>query len=303
MHGVGGEVLLRAFAAAGLPAPEVVPAQRAPDPDFPTVSFPNPEEPGAMDLLLDVARASDADIAIANDPDADRLGVAIPTADGGWRPLRGDEVGWLLADHILSHTAGDDRLVATTVVSSTLLRDMAAAAGVHYAETFTGFKWIADAVLNRPELRFVFGYEQALGYLVTRPPLDKDGITAAVVLAEVAALAKAEGVSIEDRLASIEASFGRHVTAERSVPMNPAVMPRLMDALRAAPPAELGGLPVQSIEDFPDANLLRYHLEGGARIQARPSGTEPKVKVYGEAVGADPGPQIDALADLLTKLE
>lgn len=305
MHGVGGEVLLAAFAAAGLPAPAVVQQQRVPDPDFPTVAFPNPEEPGAMDLLLEAARASDADIAIANDPDADRLGVAIPApgAEGGWRPLRGDEIGWLLADHILAHTTGDDRLVVTTVVSSTLLRDMAAAAGVNYAETYTGFKWIADAVLNRPGQRFVFGYEQALGYLVTRPPLDKDGITAAVMLAEVAALAKAEGVSIEDRLSSIEARFGRHVTAERSVPMNPAVMPRLMDALRAAPPSELGGFAVVSIEDFPDANLLRYHLEGGARIQARPSGTEPKVKVYGEAVGADPGPQIDALAARLTSLE
>ena len=178
-----------------------------------------------MDLLLELARRSGADIAIANDPDADRLGAAIPSAaasgEGGWRKLSGDEIGWLLGDHILRHTTGDDRLVVTTVVSSTLLGQMAAAYGVHYAETFTGFKWIAHAVLERPEQRFVFGYEQALGYLVTRPPLDKDGITAAVLMAEVAALAKADGVTIEDRLADIEARFGRHVTAERSVPMSP----------------------------------------------------------------------------------
>jgi len=258
-----------------------------------------------MDRLLELARRTDADLALAHDPDADRLGAAIPSpgSRGGWRALRGDEIGWLLADHVLRHTTGDDRLVVTTVVSSTLLRDMATAAGIHYAETFTGFKWIADAVLHRPGQRFVFGYEQALGYLVTRPPLDKDGITAAVLMAEVAAVAKAEGVTLEDRLADLDVRFGRHVTAERSVPMNPLVMPRLMDALRADPPTSLAGLDVESTEDFPAANLLRYHLAGGARIQVRPSGTEPKVKVYGEAIGADPTPQIDALAALLATLE
>jgi phosphomannomutase len=299
LHGVGGEVVLKAFTAAGFSPPSIVTEQFDPDPSFPTVSFPNPEEPGAMDLLLALAETSGADIAIANDPDADRLGCAIPTAGETWRPLRGDEIGWLLADHILGHTSGDDRLVITTVVSSTLLGRMAEAAGVHYAETYTGFKWIAQAVLQRPEQRFVFGYEQALGYLVTRPPLDKDGITAAVLMAEVAAVAKADGVTLEDRLADIEARFGRHVTAERSVPMSPAAMPGLMDALRAEPPAELGGAAVTGVEDFPDANLLRYHLDGGARVQVRPSGTEPKVKLYGEAVDADPGPALDALTALL----
>ena len=306
MHGVGGAVLLRAFERAGFPAPAVVEAQFEPDPSFPTVSFPNPEEPGAMDLLLELARRSGSDIAIANDPDADRLGAAVPSAaasgEGGWRKLSGDEIGWLLSDHILRHTTGDDRLVVTTVVSSTLLGQMAAAYGVHYAETFTGFKWIAHAVLERPEQRFVFGYEQALGYLVTRPPLDKDGITAAVLMAEVAALAKADGVTIEDRLADIEARFGRHVTAERSVPMSPAAMGGLMDALRQSPPAALAGTPVAGTQDFPDANLLRYHLDGGARVQVRPSGTEPKVKLYGEAIDVDPGPELDALAAYLQAL-
>jgi phosphomannomutase len=270
------------------------------------VSFPNPEEPGAMDLLVELARRSGSDIAIANDPDADRLGAAVPSAsasgEGGWRKLSGDEIGWLLSDHILRHTTGDDRLVVTTVVSSTLLGQMALAYGVHYAETFTGFKWIAHAVLERPDQRFVFGYEQALGYLVTRPPLDKDGITAAVLMAEVAALAKADGVTIEDRLADLEARFGRHVTAERSVPMSPAAMGGLMDALRQAPPAALAGTPVAGTQDFPDANLLRYHLDGGARVQVRPSGTEPKVKLYGEAIDVDPGPELDALAAYLQAL-
>jgi phosphomannomutase len=302
MHGVGGAVLLRAFERAGFAPPAVVDEQFEPDPAFPTVSFPNPEEPGAMDLLLALAERVDADLAIANDPDADRLGAAIPVAGGGWRKLSGDEIGWLLADHTLRHSSGDDRLVVTTVVSSTLLGQMAATYGVHHAETYTGFKWIARAVLDRPDLRFVFGYEQALGYLVTRPPLDKDGITAAVLMTELAALAKSEGVTIEDRLRDLEARFGRHVTAERSVPMSPVAMPGLMDALRAAPPTAMAGTPVSGSEDFPEANLLRYFLDGGARIQVRPSGTEPKVKLYGEAINADPGPALDALAAYLQAL-
>ncbi len=176
LHGVGGAVLERAFAAAGFDPPVVVAEQHQPDGTFPTVSFPNPEEPGAMDLLLDVARGAGAHVALANDPDADRLGVAIPQADGTWRRLTGDEIGWLFADHILANTSGDDRLVITTIVSSSLLARMAEAAGVHSEETFTGFKWIGKIVTERPGLRFVFGYEQALGYLVTDRPLDKDGI-------------------------------------------------------------------------------------------------------------------------------
>jgi phosphomannomutase len=183
MHGVGGAVLLRAFAAAGFPEPHVVAQQFEPDGTFPTVSFPNPEEPGAMDLLLEVARNTQAHVAIANDPDADRLGGAIPQPDGTWRRLGGDEIGWLFADYLLSNTSGDDRFVVTTLVSSALLRKMANAHGVHSAETFTGFKWIARAVLDHPEWDFVMGYEQALGYLVAGQPLDKDGISAAVLFA------------------------------------------------------------------------------------------------------------------------
>ena len=300
MHGVGAATLLAAFERAGWPRPAIVAEQAAPDPDFPTVAFPNPEEPGAMDLLLALAVDVGADVALANDPDADRLGAAIPTPDGGWRRLTGDELGWLLADHILRHTTGADRLVVTTLVSSSLLGRMAEAAGVHHAETFTGFKWIAKTIRDRPDERFVFGYEQALGYLVAAAPRDKDGITAAVLMAEVAALARAEGVTLQDRLDDVTRRFGRHVTAERSLRMEPPVAAARVAALRAAPPATLAGRPVDDVVEFPEANLLRL-VCGRSRIQVRPSGTEPKVKVYGEGVEEDPTPLIDALADLLLK--
>jgi phosphomannomutase len=302
MHGVGGEVLLRAFQAAGLPSPVVVPEQFEPDGTFPTVSFPNPEEPGAMDLLLAVAAAAGAEVALANDPDADRLGVAIPTPDGGWRRLGGDEIGWLFADHILRHGEGADRLVVTTLVSSSLLADMAAAHGVHSAETFTGFKWIGHTVLERPDQRFVFGYEQALGYLVAERPLDKDGISAAVLFAEIAAVAAAEGTTLQARLDDIAERFGRHVIAERSVRMEPVVGAAAVRAMLESPPTELDGRRVVEVMSFPEADLLRLQLDGGARVQIRPSGTEPKVKLYGEGVGVDPAPLLDALADELVRL-
>jgi phosphomannomutase len=300
MHGVGGQVLVEAFARAGLPAPVVVEEQFQPDGSFPTVSFPNPEEPGALDLLLALARRCGADVAIANDPDADRLGAAIPRPDGGWRRLGGDEIGWLLADHILRHTEGDDRLVVTTLVSSSLLSRMAARHGVHFAETYTGFKWIAAAVLERPDQRLVLGYEQALGYLVAPRPLDKDGITAAVLFAEIAALARAEGVTLQQRLDAIAAEYGHYRMAERSVRVDPAAAAALLAGLMADPPASLGGAPVERVTEIPEAGLLRFECAGGLRVQVRPSGTEPKVKLYGEGVGVDPAPALD---DLQTRLQ
>jgi phosphomannomutase len=298
MHGVGGAVVERVFAGAGMPPPVVVAAQHEPDGTFPTVAFPNPEEPGAMDLLLEAATASGTSIALANDPDADRLGVAIPTPDGGWRKLSGDEIGWLLADHILTNTSGDDRLVVTTLVSSSLLGRMAEAHGIHSVETFTGFKWIGRVVLDRPDERFVFGYEQALGYLVTDRPLDKDGITAALLMAEVAAVAAADGVTVQDRLDDLAARFGRYVTAERSVPLPPSKGRAWVTSMIADPPAEVGGRPVTSTTSFPEADLLRLVLDGGVRLQLRPSGTEPKVKLYGEAVDVDRAALDDILAAL-----
>ena len=299
MHGVGGAVLLRAFAAAGLPAPAVVDEQFEPDGTFPTVSFPNPEEPGAMDLLMEVAERSGAHVAVANDPDGDRLGAAIPQPDGTWRRLGGDEIGWLFADYLLSCDTGDDRLVVTTLVSSSLLAKMAAEHGVTCAETFTGFKWIARAVLDRPDLRFVMGYEQALGYLVAARPLDKDGITAAVLFAEIAAVAAADGRTMQDWLDDIAGRYGRHVLADASVRMDPSDAAAKVAALRADPPTAIGGRAVISTEEYPEADLLRFELDGGVRVQVRPSGTEPKVKLYGEAVDEDPAPFVEALAALL----
>ncbi|HNJ97451.1 MAG TPA: phospho-sugar mutase [Ilumatobacteraceae bacterium] len=299
LHGVGGETALAAFARAGLPAPMVVTEQQQPDGTFPTVSFPNPEEPGAMDLLLALAETSGAAIALANDPDADRLGAAIPTPDGGWRKLRGDEIGWLFADHILRHTQGTDRLVVTTLVSSSLLGTMAAAHGATCLETYTGFKWIGHTVLEHPELRFVFGYEQALGYLVTGQPLDKDGITAAVLMAEIAAVAAADGVTLQQRLDAIAERHGRHIMAEQSVRMPPADGAAAVARMRANPPAEVGGRAVTEVQWFDEAGLLRLQLGDAVRLQVRPSGTEPKVKLYGEGIGIDPADLLGELAALL----
>ena len=291
MHGVGGDTALRAFASAGFDQPVVVASQQEPDGSFPTVSFPNPEEPGAMDLVIDLARQSGSAIALANDPDADRLGVAIPVTgetSGEWRLLRGDEIGWLLGDHILRHTNGDDRLVVTTLVSSSLLGKMAHKHGVAFEETFTGFKWIADAAMKRSDKRLVFAYKQALGYLVADQPLDKDGISAALLMTEIATLAVHDGVTVQQRLDQIAAEYGQHVTAELSVKMGPSDGAAVVEELRANPPMMIGRRQVVGVEDFPEANLLRLWLDEvggrGVRLQIRPSGTEPKVKLYGEAV-------------------
>lgn len=301
LHGVGGEVLRRVFAAAGVRPPRVVPEQHEPDGAFPTIAFPNPEEPGAMDRVIELARSTSADIALANDPDADRLGVAIPDR-GSWRRLSGDEIGWLLADHVLRHTDGDDRLVVTTLVSSSLLGEMATRHGVSFAETSTGFKWIADAARRHPDRRLVFAYEQALGYLVGDRPLDKDGIVAALVMAELASELRAAGSSIADRLDEIAAEYGRHLTAEASVRRVDGRA--AVDRLTASPPSELAGEPVVSVEIRPEAGLVRVWLGSvgtGVRVQIRPSGTEPKVKVYGEAVDRDPTPFVEAMALLLSE--
>ena len=300
MHGVGAETIELAFAAAGFDTPIPVVEQHLPDGTFPTVSFPNPEEPGAMDRLLEVAAESGAHLALANDPDADRLGVAIPQPDGSWRRLTGDEIGWLFAEHILSNTEGDDRLVVTTLVSSSMLSRLAAEHGVHSEETFTGFKWIGKIAAERAESgqRFVFGYEQALGYLVASRPLDKDGITAAVLMAEIAACAEADGTTLQARLDALAERFGRYVTAEVSVRMDPSDARAWVESIEQSPPDSVGGRAVESVSTYPEADLVRLVLEGGVRLQVRPSGTEPKVKLYGEAIDMDP----EVLSDLLTAL-
>ena len=290
LHGVARGLALRAFERAGFPAPEVVAAQAEPDPAFPTVAFPNPEEPGALDLALDLARETRADLVVANDPDGDRLAIAVPdpAAPGGWRPLTGDQVGALLGAYLLDRTArGPEpgrRLVATTVVSSTMLAAIAAAVGARYAETLTGFKWIVRAGESTPGSRFVFGYEEALGYAVGDVVRDKDGISAALALLSLATEAHQAGQTLLDRWDALEAAHGVHLTAQVTLPA--AAPGQIMARLRAAPPAALAEWPVTGIGDLsagtaglPPSDVLRYHLPGG-RVVIRPSGTEPKLPAY-----------------------
>jgi phosphomannomutase len=297
MHGVGRDVVVDVLGAAGFPPPVQVAEQVEPDPDFPTVAFPNPEEPGALDLSLAAASKVDADVVLANDPDADRLGVAVP-GPSGWDALTGNEIGALLADHVLRHTSGADRLVVTTVVSSRLLGRMAEAHGVVYAETLTGFKWIARASLDRPDLRLVFGYEEALGYLVGDVVLDKDGVSAALIFAELVAELKAQGRTVRDRLDDLASEYGLHATDQLSLrldgPDGTVRIAAIMERLRADPPAALGGRGVERVDDLLDGTELLptdaviLALADDARVVVRPSGTEPKLKAYLEVVL--PGP-------------
>ena len=284
LHGVGGESVVEVMRRAGFPAPHVTTAQAEPDPDFPTVAFPNPEEPGAMDLAMDLAAQVDADLVVANDPDADRCAVAVPGPQG-WRMLRGDEVGVLLADFLLR--SGVQGVYATTIVSSSLLGRMAAAHHQEHTETLTGFKW-----LGRVD-GLAFAYEEALGYCVA-PNLvrDKDGVSALLRIVELAALLKAEGRTLGDRLDDIAREHGLHATAQLSVRVSD--LSRITDAmarLRTTPPERLGGLDVERVDDLatgsahlPPTEGLRYELADGARVVVRPSGTEPKIKCYLEVV-------------------
>lgn len=294
LHGVGGAVLRAAFAEAGFPAPYPVAEQDEPDPDFPTAPFPNPEEPGVMDPAMAEGERVGADIVIANDPDADRLAVGVPGPGG--RVLTGDEVGGLLAEHVLRLTSGADRVVATTVVSAGLLPKIAAAHGVRCAETLTGFKWLVRA--GGPGERNVFSYEEALGYCIGgdtgRPVLDKDGIGAALVLAGVAAEARRNGRTLLELLDDQARAYGLHRTAQVSLRTDDADrIAGAMARLRAHTPRAFGTLEVEGAEDLslgegglPPTDALRFRLGGGARgrVTLRPSGTEPKLKAYLEVV-------------------
>lgn len=280
MHGVGGTTAAMTLHRAGFTDVHLVTSQFDPDPDFPTVAFPNPEEPGATDALLHLAAAVDADLAIALDPDADRCALAVP-ADGGWRQLTGDETGVLLGDHLLRSGGYDDPLVATTVVSSSMLAKVAAAYGARYAETLTGFKWI---VRGGPGI--VYGYEEALGYCVDPDAVrDKDGISAAVLACDLAATLKAAGSDLPARLDELAAAHGVHATEGVSLRMQPAARDAVVDRLRTDPPA---GWTAQ--RPAPDVLVLR---RAGERLVIRPSGTEPKLKAYLEVVEA-PDANLDA---------
>ena len=298
LHGVGSATLLDVFARAGFPAPTPVPSQQHPDADFPTVSFPNPEEPGAIDAALEVARAVRPDLVLANDPDADRCAVAVADdGSGGWRMLRGDEVGALLGAHILARGVPQDAVFANSIVSSRLLGAMAAKAGIRHEETLTGFKWIARV----PGLRY--GYEEALGYCVDPATVrDKDGVSASLLIAEMAAGLKAQGRTLGDVLDDLAVEHGIHATDSFSVRVaDLALIGQVMGRLREQPPAAIAEIAVARADDLaagsaalPPTEGLRYYLADGSRVIVRPSGTEPKLKVYLEVI--EPVPDRPALA-------
>lgn len=290
MHGVGGHTLAAVLAGAGYTDVHVVPEQEQPDPDFPTVAFPNPEEKGAMDLSLALAKSISADLVVANDPDADRCSAAIPTPDGGWRQLSGDEVGVLLGEYMLDRAlaAGNPApVLANSIVSSRQLSALCAARGVEHLQTLTGFKWIARI----PGL--IFGYEEALGYDVA-PELtkDKDGISATLLLAELAQLLKQRGVSIQDALNSAAVRDGVYLTRQVSIRVKElSERDVLLGRLKSAAPTQLGGSAVVSVDDMndgmdglPPTEGLRLMLADNTRVIVRPSGTEPKLKSYLEVV-------------------
>jgi phosphomannomutase len=285
LHGVGGSTVVTALKQAGFAAPHVATAQAEPDPDFPTVAFPNPEEPGAMDLAMELAGQVDADIVVANDPDADRCAVAVPGGPHGWQMLTGDEVGALLAHHLLEVRRRG--VYATSIVSSSLLGKMASAEKRQYAETLTGFKWI-----GRVE-NLAFGYEEALGYCVDPKHVkDKDGISALMMVCDIAARAKAAGRTLRDLLDDVAREFGLHATGQLSVRMDDLdAIPAVVERLRDHPPTSLGGLAVEQVDDLslgsehvPPTIGLRFVLADNGRVVVRPSGTEPKIKCYLEVV-------------------
>ncbi len=317
LHGVGNDTLAAAFERAGFAAPRAVPTQSEPDPEFPTVSFPNPEEPGAIDAALALAAQVGPDLVVANDPDADRCAVAVPDpvrgpADtpAGWRMLRGDEVGALLGAHLLARGIPAGGVFANSIVSSRLLAAMARAAGVAHEETLTGFKWIARV----PGI--AYGYEEALGYCVAPHVVrDKDGVTAALLVAELAAGLRAQGRSLLGLLDELAVAHGVHATDSFSVRVSDvALMPALMERLRGAPPRTVGGVSIARIDDLargdgglPPTDGLRYLLADESRVIVRPSGTEPKVKCYLEVIEpvagrADLGPARARAQDRLTAI-
>jgi phosphomannomutase len=286
LHGVGDDTVRRVFAAAGFPEPTTVVTQAEPDPDFPTVSFPNPEEAGAIDAALAVAREVRPDVVIANDPDADRCAAAVLDGDG-WRMLRGDELGALLGAHVIERGVDPDAVFACSIVSSRLLAAIAAANGIRHEETLTGFKWISRV----PGL--AFGYEEALGYCVA-PQIarDKDGVSAALLLAELVASLRARGQTVLDVLDTIAVSHGVYATDAFSVRVaDLAQISPVMERLRSTPPRELGRVLVSRVDDLvrgdgglPPTDGVRWFLADDSRVIVRPSGTEPKIKVYLEAV-------------------
>ena len=308
MHGVGAKMAEDLLHDAGFHKVFSVAEQREPDGNFPTVNFPNPEEKGAMDLVVNLAKSVDADIACANDPDADRFAVAVRTDntartdDASYKMLTGDQVGVLFAHYLLSKPHTKNQLVGNSIVSSTLLEKVAQSHGATYFQTLTGFKWLANIgmQLEDEQNEFLFAYEEALGYTIGTQVRDKDGLSAIVVFAQLVEELKSQGRTVWDLLAQISFEHGVHTNAQRSIALDPD-SPSIGSKLRAAQPNAINGVAISVIEDLqsslrfviggnteainlPSSDVLIYHLEDGTRIIVRPSGTEPKVKVYYETV-------------------
>ena len=288
MHGVGTETLQRVFHKAGYPSPILVAAQAAPNPDFPTVAFPNPEEPGAIDLALETAKTFDADLVIANDPDADRCAAAVKDPVTGWRMLRGDELGAILGESIARKSS--DGIFANSIVSSSILKKIAGHYNLDFKETLTGFKWLAKVK------DLTFGYEEALGYAVDAKTVnDKDGISAAITVAQIATDLAADGKTLLDLLDEIWSRHGYHATEQISIRLSDlSKVDVILGGLRANPPQNIAGRVVTSIDDLatptdglPPTDGLRIWLDGGVRIIIRPSGTEAKMKCYIEVIEKD----------------
>jgi phosphomannomutase len=288
MHGVGTETLARVFKTAGFPDLILVAEQADPDPDFPTVAFPNPEEPGAIDLALVTARAHNADLVIANDPDADRCAAAIKDRSGHWRMLRGDELGVIFGEWIARTSPRG--IFGNSIVSSSILRKISAHYGIDFREVLTGFKWLAKIE------DLAFGYEEAIGYAVDSETVnDKDGISAAIFLAQIATDLAAVGKDLNDLLDEVWRRHGFHATEQISIRVEDmSAITELLAGLRSNPPQEIAGRTVESIDDLaaptdglPPTDGLRLWLSGGVRIIIRPSGTEAKLKCYIEVITAD----------------
>jgi phosphomannomutase len=308
MHGVGAEATERALKLAGFANVYTVKEQREPDGDFPTVNFPNPEEDGAMDLAIALAKEVQADLVFANDPDADRLAVALPNDEGGYTMLTGNEIGVVLGSDLINAVPESSRsnsCVGTTIVSSRLLSKIAEAHGVEYFETLTGFKWIADKAITATTegKTFLMGYEEALGYTVHNVVRDKDGVSAIIAFALQTARLREQGETILGLLKAIYKKYGLFVTEQKSLGIDPlATGPTIGEKVRANMPTTIAGLKIISITDIqngtktdvasgkaekidlPKSDVLSFILEDDSRVIVRPSGTEPKVKCYYEAI-------------------
>lgn len=321
LHGVGGKYVVSALAHAGYVDVHLAESQFDPDGTFPTVRFPNPEEPGALDVVYELASRVDADLVIANDPDTDRLAIGLPDGDG-WRTLTGNQIGVLLGDHLLAATPAVNPVVVSSVVSSPMLGAIAAARGARFAQSLTGFKWIWNAALDLEAEggTFVFGYEEALGYSVGRAVRDKDGISAAVAFADLAASCADEGSTVAERLEGLYRDHGLWVSNQVSV-VRPgsegaAEIAAAMRRVAAAPPTKVAGVRVSSVTDFSagaetrprylgSTKLVELRLEDLGRLLVRPSGTEPKLKIYGDLRGeAEDAPDLSTLErDLLNRAD